>query len=134
MATPLVKRNKVKKHPKTFSRHQSDRYIKLDSNTWRKPKGIDNRVRRRFKGTIRMPKCGYGTAKKDKHVLPNGFLSFRVFNVKDLEVLLMHNQKYAAEIAHSVSRKVRKEILERAAQLDVKVLNAAAKIKTEEDE
>jgi hypothetical protein len=30
-------------------------------------------VHRKFKGAIRMPNVGYGTNKKDRHVLPNGF-------------------------------------------------------------
>jgi hypothetical protein len=34
--------------------------------------------RRRFKGAIRMPNIGYGTNKKDRHVLPNGFKKVRL--------------------------------------------------------
>lgn len=45
----------VKKHTKRFNRHQSDRFMRVDPS-WRKPKGIDNRVRRRFKGQAAMPK------------------------------------------------------------------------------
>ena len=81
-----------------------------------------------------MPNVGYGTAKKHRHVLPNGFLKFVVKNVKDLDVLLMHNRKYAAEIAHNVSTKKRKQIVERAQQLNVCVLNKDAKLRREEDE
>lgn len=42
--------------------------------------------------------------------------------------------RYAAEIAHNVSSRKRKEIVERAAQLNIKVLNGAAKLKTDEAE
>jgi large subunit ribosomal protein L32e len=77
---------------------------------------------------------GYGSDKATRHMQPGGFYKFVVHNVKELEVLLMSNRKYAAEIAHNVSSRKRKEIVEKASSLNIKVLNAAARLKTEENE
>jgi large subunit ribosomal protein L32e len=79
-----------------------------------------------------MPKIGYGSNKETRNLDPAGFKRFVVKNVKELELLLMHNRSYAAEIAHNVSSRKRIAIVERAQQLNVKVTNAAARVKTEE--
>lgn len=39
-----------------------------------------------------MPNIGFGSNKKTKHILPNGFQKFIVSSVKDLDLLLMHNR------------------------------------------
>ncbi|KZW02144.1 ribosomal protein L32e [Exidia glandulosa HHB12029] len=121
----------VKKRTKPFKRHQSDRYHSV-KEAWRKPKGIDNRVRRRFKGQLPMPKIGYGSNKKTRHLLPNGLKKLVVYNLRELDLLLMHNKSYAAEIAHSVSSRNRIEILARARALGVKVTNPAARLRSQE--
>merc|ERR1711881_556069 len=131
--TPASRPKIVKKRSKKFTRHQSDRYKKLTRN-WRKPKGIDNRVRRKFKGMYVMPNIGYGSAKATKHMLPTGFRKVLVHNVKELEVLMMQNKKFCAEIAHGVSAKNRKTLVERAQQLCIRVTNANARLRSEENE
>ncbi|KHG21178.1 60S ribosomal protein L32-1 [Gossypium arboreum] len=133
MAVPLLSKKIVKKRVKKFKRPQSDRKISVKTN-WRRPKGIDSRVRRKFKGCTLMPNIGYGSDKKTRHYLPNGFKKFVVHNVQELELLMMHNRTYCAEIAHDVSTKKRKEIVERAAQLDVVVTNKLARLRSQEDE
>ncbi|KAF1814999.1 hypothetical protein P152DRAFT_471649 [Eremomyces bilateralis CBS 781.70] len=120
----------VKKHNARFNRHQSDRFMRVDPS-WRKPKGIDNRVRRRFKGQAAMPKIGYGSNKKTRHMTPSGHKAFLVKNTNDVELLLMHNRTYAAEIGHAVSARKRVDIVARARQLGVKVTNGKAKVTTE---
>merc|ERR1711936_763168 len=120
--TPASRPKIVKKRTKKFIRHQSDRYDKLKRN-WRKPKGIDNRVRRKFKGMYLMPSIGYGSARATRHMLPSGFKKVLINNVRELEVLMMQNRTYCAEIAHGVSSRKRKEIVERANQLSIRVTN-----------
>jgi len=125
----------VKKRTAKVLRHHAERYIRLGrQEKWRKPKGIDNRVRRRFSGTIRQPKIGYGSDKKTKHLRPNGFKTFVVHNPADLQVLMMHNRTVAAEIAHNVSSQKRIKILKRAVQLNIKVTNPNARVRSQEKE
>jgi large subunit ribosomal protein L32e len=62
--TPLVKAKIVKKRTKKFERHQYQHFWRIGRSSWRKSKGIDSRVRRRFKGTIPQPSIGYGTSKQ----------------------------------------------------------------------
>ena len=81
-----------------------------------------------------MPNIGYGSNKKTRHYLPNGFKKFVVYNVHDLDLLMMHNRTYCAEIAHNVSKLKRKSIVERAAQLDIMVTTKLAKLHSQEDE
>jgi large subunit ribosomal protein L32e len=99
--------------------------------SWRKPKGIDNCVRRRFKGQIAMPSIGYGSNKKTRHMMPSGHKAFLVHNPKDVELLLMHNRTYAAEIGHAVSSRKRVDILAKAKALGVKVTNPKGRVTTE---
>ena len=82
--------------------------------------GIDNRVRRKFKGMYKMPNIGYGSAASTRHMLPSGFKKVLVHNVKELEVLMMTNKTFCAEIARGVSAKNRKTLVERAAQLAIR--------------
>lgn len=130
---PITKKTIVKKRTKKFTRHQSELFIRIKNSSWRKPKGIDGRVRRRFKGAIPMPSIGYGSNKETRNIHPHGFKSVVVNNVAELEMLMMHNRTYAATIAKAVSAKSRKEIIERAEQLAIRVTNANARLRAEDD-
>ena len=132
-AEGVAKRKVVKKYKGKIKRWHAHQFMKV-GESWRKPKGIDGRQRRKFKGTGKQVNIGYGSNKKTKHVLPNGFYKFVVSNVKDLEMLMMNNRRYCAEIAHNVSSLKRKAIVDRAEQLNIRVTNSYAKLRPEENE
>jgi len=112
----------VKKKTGTFDRFESDRHIRV-GRSWRSPRGIDCRVRRRYRGTLRMPVIGYGSNNRTKHLLPNYKKKFVVNNVKELDMLLMNSDKYCAEIATTVGAAKRIDIIRRADELGVKLTN-----------
>lgn len=116
-----------------FVRHESYDYPNKLSASWRRPRGIDNRLRRRYRGQAKMAKIGFGSDNKTKHVHPNGFKKFVINNVQELEVLLMNNRTHAAEVAHNVSAQNRKDIVRRAAQLNVRLTNSSARLNKEEN-
>jgi len=130
---PLSRPEVVKKRTKKFARFQADLFKRLSRTSWRKPKGIDNRVRRKFKGTMPMPKIGYGSNKKTRNLTPNGLYKFTIANPGELELLMMHNRKYCAEIAHNISAKKRKYIVERAKQLNIVLTNGRGRLRVEEN-
>jgi len=130
---PADKRKIVKKRLKSFPRFQADRFKRMNP-AWRKSRGIDSRVRRKFKGSTLLPSIGYGSNEKTRFRLKNGFYKCLVQSPADLEMLLMHNEKYAVEIAHNVGAKKRKVIVERADQLRLYVTNRFARLRAEENE
>ena len=129
---PIVKKTIVKKRTKKFARHQSELFKRVKPS-WRKARGIDSRVRRKFKGSIPHPSVGYGSDTITRNIHPHGFKTVIVNNVGELEMLMMHNRTYAATVGKSVSSRVRRAIVERAEQLAIRVSNANARVKPEDD-
>ena len=128
MVKPLVQKKIVKKRTKKFTRHQCELF-KCIGTSWRKPIGIDSPVRRKYKGQKAMPMAGYGSARVTKYIHPSGFRHFPINNVEDLYMLVMQNRKYAGVISHTVGAKSRKAIVRRARELDVRLVNGAAKLR-----
>ena len=74
---PLKTKKIIKKRTKKFVRVQGEEYKKVPTN-WRRPRGIDSPCRRRFRGAKKCAKIGYGSDKKTRFVLPNGFKKFLI--------------------------------------------------------
>ncbi|KAG7142664.1 60S ribosomal protein L32 like [Verticillium longisporum] len=127
----------VKKRTKRFERHQSDRFMRVDPSPllaqaqgYRQPRSPSVPWYRAHALEFER-QIGYGSNKKTKYMMPSGHKAFLVNNVSDVELLLMHNRTFAAEIAHGVSSRKRIDIISRAKQLGVKVTNPKAKVTTE---
>lgn len=125
--TSLIRGKKTVKRVKPFRRFHSDRYIRLDES-WRKPRGIDNRTRRRYKSTPRLVKIGYRNERKTRYTV-RGFKKLLLRDPKDIELLLMNNRTHAGEISHSISAKKRVDILNRAKELNVRIINPSGKVR-----
>jgi large subunit ribosomal protein L32e len=116
----LRARKKVSAGRPKFVRQESWRYIRLAEN-WRKPKGIDNKMRKQVSGVPPLVKVGYRGPKKARGLHPSGYNDRLIHNIKDLEKL---DPKFdAARIGHTVGRRKRIDIVSKANALGIKVLN-----------
>jgi large subunit ribosomal protein L32e len=116
----LRARKKVSETRPRFVRQESWRYIRLAEN-WRKPKGIDNKMRKQVSGVPPIVKVGYRGPRKARGLHPSGYRDRLVHNVRDLEKLDPKSE--AARIGHSVGRRKRIDIISKASSLGIKVLN-----------
>jgi large subunit ribosomal protein L32e len=116
----LEQRKKISDRRPKFKRQESWRYDRLAVN-WRKPDGIDNKMRKQFSGYPALVKIGYGGPKITRGLHPSGFVDNLVYNVNDL--LMLDKNKDSARIAHTVGNKKRLEIIAKAESLGIKLLN-----------
>jgi large subunit ribosomal protein L32e len=128
---PLRHKKIIKKRTKKFTRWESEDFVTIGEK-WRKPHGIDNRMRRKYRGVKPSARIGYGSDKETRHLRKSGFRTFLIQNATDLELLLTNNRRFAAEIAHNLSARTRAAIVRRAAELNVRLTNGKGKVKVEE--
>ena len=118
--TLVAKREQKKSKNPKFRRQESWRYKRLKER-WRRPRGLDNKVRRKVKGWPSAPNSGYRGPKISRGLHPSGLKEVRVFNVDDLDQV--NPDIEAARIAHTVGGRKRIEIISRAKEMGIRVLN-----------
>ena len=116
----LAARKKIAQTRPKFIRQESWRYDRLAEN-WRKPKGKDNKMRKQKSGMPALVKVGYRSPKAARGLHPSGYRDILIHNTQEL--VKLDSKRDAARIAHTVGKKKRIEIINKALELGIKVLN-----------
>jgi len=118
------------KKPK-FVRAESWKYDRF-SLSWRKPRGLDNKIRRKILGWPPGPSTGYKGPKIARYLHPSGFKEVIIYNVADLTNVDVNTQ--AIRIAHRVGKRKRADIIAKANEMNLKILNVKVSPETETEE
>jgi large subunit ribosomal protein L32e len=116
----LKARERAKKKKPAFVRPESWRYDKF-SESWRRPRGLDNKMRRKIKGWPPTVSTGYKGPKAARGLHPSGYREILVHNAND--VAQINPQTQAARIAHTVGMRKRAQIIAEAKKREVYILN-----------
>ena len=116
----LAVRRRVKGRKPDFKRQESWRYKRV-GKSWRKPRGLDSKMRKRVKGWPKSVGVGYRGPKVARGLHPSGYVEVLVRNVD--EVVGVDPERQAVRIGHTVGARKRVAILARAEELGVRVLN-----------
>ncbi len=116
----LKTRERAKNKKPRFARSESWRYDKF-SESWRRPRGLDHKMRRKFKGWPPTVSTGYKGPKSARGLHPSGYREVLVSNISDLAKVDPATQ--AARIAHTIGMRKRAQIIAEAKKQKVYVLN-----------
>lgn len=116
----LNERRKRKDKQPTFRRQEWFRYKRL-GESYRKPRGLQSKMRKNLKYRQPMARVGYGTNKEVRGLHPSGFEEVLVHNPNDLDKI--DPKKQAARIGHQVGTRKRIAIEDKAEELGIRILN-----------
>ena len=127
----LKLREALKHKRPDFVRQESWRYKRVKEN-WRRPRGLDSKMRRKIKGWPKCPEVGYRGPKAVRGLHPSGYEEILVYNPNDLDKV--DPEKQAIRIAHTVGIKKRMEIIAKATSKKIRILNPKeAELELEEE-
>ena len=120
MAERLLRvRTRQKSKKPEFNFHDSHKKKRLGTS-WRKPRGLHNKLRQQVAAKGKLVRPGYGSPKAVRGYHPCGLPEVLVNNVAELEKA----KGFAVRIAAAVGKKKRLDIEAKASEAGLKVLNA----------
>jgi len=120
-ADALAKRAIISGRRPAFKRQEWFRYAKFKDSTWRKPKGIHSKMKRRLKRRGPIVDIGFRGPVAARNLHPSGFEEVLVYNIDGLENI--DPKKQAVRIGGTVGTKKRMAIEDRADELGIRILN-----------
>ncbi|MDD3574419.1 50S ribosomal protein L32e [Methanospirillum sp.] len=121
MADEIRRLLKVRKSKDArFKREGVDKKDRI-KDSWRRPRGLHSKQRRQKKAKGPLPTPGYGSPLAVRGMHPCGLREVRVFNLNDLEGV--NPSTHAIRIAATVGRKKRELVQNKAAELNIRILN-----------
>ena len=121
MADEIRRLLKVRKSKDArFKREGVDKKDRI-KDSWRRPRGLHSKQRRQRKAKGPHPTPGYGSPLAVRGMHPCGLREIRIFNLNDLEGV--DPATHAIRIAATVGRKKREVMQNKAAELNIRILN-----------
>lgn len=129
----LTLREHLKSKKPKFRRQESWRYKRV-TEVWRRPDGVDSKMRKRARGWPRSVEVGYRSPKESRELHPSGYMEVLVRTLDDVE--RVDPKVQVIRIAHTVGDKKRVEISARAKKRGIYILNprVAKELKEEREE
>lgn len=116
----LKARKRAKEKKPEFVKSESWRYGRVKAK-WRRPRGIDNKMRQKVKGWPPSVSTGYRGPKEARGLHPSGYKEVLVYSPE--EIAKVDPTSEAVRIAHTVGKKKRVQILAEAKKRNVIILN-----------
>ena len=114
-----IRKIQKKKKPK-FNRYCHHKFKKLNKS-WRKPRGLQSKQRKKILGKGHIVSIGYGSPVLVSKLHPSGYQEHLINNIYELQ--LISTDIEAIRIASSVGMKKKIEIIKKAKEMNIKILN-----------
>ena len=115
-----IKPRRARRKKPKFVRPESWRYVRLKEN-WRRPRGLDHKMRLRYRGWPPRVSSGYGGPRVTRGLHSSGYREILVHNVEALEGIDPTTQ--VVRIAHAVGKRKKARILAEAKKKKIFILN-----------
>ena len=119
----LLKVRKEKKDKKPEFKQQNFGRKKRVSNRWRRPKGIQSKMRHQFKGYPSLIKKGWRSPAEVRNLSQKGLIPILIHNVSELKEV---TKDHGVIIASGVGNKKRLEIINHALSQNLTIINIKA--------